>query len=156
VTGTSARAQVRRREEQEPGGEPVDVACPYDADFPGLEGLSERFPGIPPELGELVQEKDPTVREGDLSRAGRVSATDEPGGGHGMMSGAKRAPRHEARPGGLPHGAVDLRRLERFVFLEVGQDSRDHLNLIFPTYFNLMTRFPAVHPAEDAGAVILH
>jgi hypothetical protein len=155
MTGASARAQVRRREEQETAGEPVDVARSGDTDFPGFEGLAERFPGFPPELGELVQEKHPAVGEGDLSGAGRISATYQSCGSRGVMGGAKRASRDEARPGGLPRGAVDLRRFERLVLLEIGQDSRDPLNLIFPVYFDLMRQFSPISP-EGSLEIYLH
>jgi hypothetical protein len=40
-------------------------------------------------------------------------------------------------------------------FREVGEDARDHLNLIFPVYLKLMTRFPSFQP-EGVGVELLH
>jgi hypothetical protein len=71
------------------------------------------------------------------------------------MRSAKRALRDEARPGGLARGAVDLRCFERLVLLETGQDSREHLNLIFPVYFDLMRQFSPISP-EGSRDVFLH
>ena len=155
VPRAPARTQVRRREEQEPAGKPVGAPRPDDADLAGLERLSERFPGLPPELRELVEKKHPAVRKGDLPGAGRVAASDQTGGGHGVVGGTEGTLPHEAGPGAFPCGAVDLRSFKRLVFLEVGQDPRDHLNLIFPVYFELMRQFSCISP-EGARDSFLH
>jgi hypothetical protein len=63
------------------------------------------------------------------------------------------------------HLSLDVALPERDVIhghLQIGVSKRlhdgdwdgDHLNLIFPVYFKLMTRFPIVCPAEDAEEVL--
>jgi len=72
-----------------------------------------------------------------------------------VMGRAERPSHDEPRPGGFAGSAVDLGRFERLVLLEVGQDSRDPLNLIFPVYFDLMRQFSPISP-EGAREVFLH
>jgi hypothetical protein len=155
VSRVSAWAGVRRRQQQEPAREPVPVTGPGDPDLPGFDGLPERFPDLGAEFGELVEEEHAGVGEGDLSRAGRVSPAQEPGRGDRGVGRPERPPQERPGPGRLSRDAVDARRLEGLGRREVGQDPRDHLNLIFQVYLKLMTGFPSIHP-DDVGAELLH
>ena len=64
------------------------------------------------------------VRERDLARHRVRAAADEPGVGDRVVRRAERPPRHEPAPGvQQPADAVDLRRLQRLVGRERGEDA---------------------------------
>src|SRR5262249_56578022 len=95
IAGKAARAGVHRREEQKFTGENGGTADAAEADPPFFERLADRFEDIAPKLGQLIQEEDSPMRQGDFSRARRPAASDEARGGDPVMRRAKGRNVHE-------------------------------------------------------------
>ena len=60
----------------------------------------------------------------------------------------ERPEEKRAGPGRFPGRSVDARGVEGFRRQKAGEDSGDHLNLIFPVYLKLMTGFPSFHRVD--------
>ena len=76
---TAARARVRRRHEQEPGGQlDVHIGAGH-VDDSRLEWLAERVEDADRELADLVHEEHAPVRKADLARSQRARTTTDEG-----------------------------------------------------------------------------
>ena len=56
-----------------------------------FEGLAQHFEDVAPELGELVEEEDAVVGQGDLAGPRDCAAAGEAGVGDGVVRRAERA-----------------------------------------------------------------
>ena len=73
-----ARAGVRGRCELDAGRVGAGARSAGDADGAGLHRLAEHLQDVAAELGDLVEEQDPVVREGDFPRPRQRAAPGEP------------------------------------------------------------------------------
>lgn len=74
VAPIAARARVHRRDELEAGGEVRLMCGARDGDVASLQRFAQDFEYAAFELGELIEEQDPLVRERNLTRPRRVAA----------------------------------------------------------------------------------
>src|SRR5262249_17875772 len=87
-----------------------------DVDHAVLERLAEDLQYIPSELGELIEEEDAMVGEGELSRAPEWASADEPRVRHGVMGRSERSlGQQRSRATEEPVDGVDLARLRALV-----------------------------------------
>ena len=99
-----------------------------DGDHAVLEGLAEDFEDVAGELGELVEEEEAVVGEGDFAGARDHASADEAGVGYGVVGGAEGAVGDEAFVAVEDAGdGVDLGGLEGFFEAQRGEDGREAL-----------------------------
>ena len=119
----------------------------------GFRDVGEPCPALGGEVGDRPRHAarlpDRPSRQGEPFRRPREER------GRLRRELPQRPAEERAGPGQLPGRPVDARRVEGLRRREVGEDSGDHLILIFPVYLKLMTGFPSYQP-EDAGAELLH
>jgi hypothetical protein len=126
VAVEAARTRVGGRDEREPGGELHGSDGARDDDTTVFERLPKSLDGIATELGELIEEQDPVMREADFSRSHmRAAAAEQPDGRDRMVRRAERASA-EQTPGRTEQSGdgVELGRFQRFLPRELGQDRR--------------------------------
>ena len=81
-----------------------------------FEGLAQNFENVAGEFGELVEEEDAVVGEGDFAGTGNGAAADETRVGDGVVRGAEGALGDESGFGVEDTGdGMDFRGLEGFV-----------------------------------------
>ena len=109
AAGEPARARVHRRDQLEPRREDRRATDPRDRDPTLLHRLAERLEDVAPELGQLVEEQDALVGEGDLARR-HVAVRHRPSphtrscgaatgtAGGGAARGSDPRPRPKRRP----------------------------------------------------------
>ena len=66
-------------------GKVRDIGGAGDGDMAVFERLAQDFEDVARELGELVEEEDAVVGEGDFARAGNGAAADEARVGDGVV-----------------------------------------------------------------------
>ena len=121
-----ARTRVGGGHEREPRRELHRSHGAGDHDAAVLERLSQSFDGVAAELGELVEEEDAVMREAHLSRPHvGASPAEQPDGGDGVMRRAERASaKQPPRSAEQSRDGMELRRFERFLPRELGEDRR--------------------------------
>ena len=88
----SARAGVRGGDELKVTGKRIGAVHPHDSHLVLLYRLSERLEDVGLELGELVEEEDPPVRERDLTRHHGTTTSHEPSHRDGVVRCPERPP----------------------------------------------------------------
>ena len=91
VAKEPAGAWVKRRDEDETGGECRRVQGPRDGDFAFFERLPQDFQTTAIELWQFVEKQDAMMRHADLARGRHGAATDHAGVADGMVRRAKRS-----------------------------------------------------------------
>ena len=129
VAGARAGTRVARSDEHDRRGEPDRALTARDADAAALERLPERLERRPRELGELVEEQHPAVRERDLAGARVRPAPDQTLRRDRVVRRAE-GPLCGERPVTEPGDAADPRDLDRLLVgrgrQDSGQASRQH------------------------------
>ncbi len=105
-----ARARVHRGDELEARRHGRAASRTRDVNRALFEWLPQALQGFPPELGQLVQEENAAVCEGNLTGCDGAAAADQPGEARRMVGGAKRPPTGEAT------GPASRRRQDRCDF----------------------------------------
>ena len=131
ITAEAARARVHRADEQESGRKRPRPGDARDGDHSVFERLAQRLEGVPPELGQLVEEEDSEMSERELPGARVGTAARERCRRSAVMGRAERALVQEpAARGKAARHAPDARDLEALLARErrkdSGQTSRQH------------------------------
>jgi len=98
-----------------------------DDHLAGLERLAEAVQRLGRELGELVEEEDPIVRQRGLARPGLEAAAGQGGHAGGVMRGAERPGAGQGALGDQARHRMDHRGLEQLLGGERRQKSRQPL-----------------------------
>jgi hypothetical protein len=123
VVEIAAGAGVHGGGEHEGGGEGEGHGGAGDGNVTVFERLAQDFENVAGKLGELVEEEDAVVGEGDFAGAGNGAAADEARVGDGVVRGAERPLGNESGFGVEDTGdGVDLGGLEGFVESEGRED----------------------------------
>ncbi len=110
-------------DEHEFGGEGEGGVGAGDGDGAGFEGLAEDLEDVAGEFGELVEEEDAVVGEGDFAGARDGAAADDGGGRGGVMRRADGAGAEERLVlGEQSDGGIDAGGFEGFGAGERGED----------------------------------
>ena len=145
--------------------------CARNGDGAVFEGLAEDLEDVAGELGELVEEEQAVVGEGDFAGAGDHAAADEAGVGDGVVGRAEGTMRDEAGVFIEDAGdGVDLGGLEGLFKAERGEDGgkalgehglagagwADHEDVVAPGGGDLQSAFGDVLAADvsEVGVVV--
>ena len=121
----TARAGVHRTNKLKTGRESQRALGAADGDQSCPPSAGAAPPASLPELGQLIQEQHPAVRQRNFARVGPVAAAHQPGVRDGVVRGAERAlldQRYVRRE--LVGHRIDAGHIQRFVDAHARQDAR--------------------------------
>src|SRR5919202_4606336 len=127
VSPIATHAGVHGGREHEGGREGQRHRRAADRHAPVFERLAQDFEDGAVELGQLVEEEHPVVRQGDFAGARDGPAADQPRVADRVVRRAERPLGDQPRAPGQPGDRMNLRQLQRGLEFERRQDRRQAL-----------------------------